>query len=310
MRLGCPNCDAQYEVDDAAIPAAGRDVQCSNCGHTWFQLPAGAAAVTPAPPRARPAPPPAAAVTAPGIRAAPPVAAAAGPAPVAPAVPTAVAAPAPAVPQRATPQGPAGPDDPAPAQPPQQRRTLDDNLMAILREEAAREVAERKSEAERSLQVQPELGVPDAPRKTPVKPAGNRFADLSSPEPDAPGDPEAPRTRPPSRKALLPDIEEINSTLRPGADQRGGADIPAFTEAAERRRGFGAGFLSVLLVAAALTLVYVLAPRLAEALPQAKGVIDQYVVAVDAARLWLDDALQRATGALRGLSGETQAPPG
>ena len=37
MRLVCPNCDAQYEVDDAAIPEAGRDVQCSNCGHAWFQ---------------------------------------------------------------------------------------------------------------------------------------------------------------------------------------------------------------------------------------------------------------------------------
>ena len=40
MRLICPNCGAQYEVDDAVIPDAGRDVQCSNCGHTWFQQPA------------------------------------------------------------------------------------------------------------------------------------------------------------------------------------------------------------------------------------------------------------------------------
>lgn len=37
MRLICPNCDAQYEVPDDAIPEAGRDVQCSDCGHTWFQ---------------------------------------------------------------------------------------------------------------------------------------------------------------------------------------------------------------------------------------------------------------------------------
>jgi predicted Zn finger-like uncharacterized protein len=37
MRLICPNCDAEYEVDDAAIPQNGRDVQCSNCGHAWFQ---------------------------------------------------------------------------------------------------------------------------------------------------------------------------------------------------------------------------------------------------------------------------------
>ena len=38
MRLICPNCDAEYEVDASAIPYDGRDVQCSNCGHAWFQL--------------------------------------------------------------------------------------------------------------------------------------------------------------------------------------------------------------------------------------------------------------------------------
>ncbi|WP_201723338.1 zinc-ribbon domain-containing protein, partial [Sulfitobacter sp. HI0076] len=37
MRLICPNCDAQYEVPDEVMPVAGRDVQCSNCGQTWFQ---------------------------------------------------------------------------------------------------------------------------------------------------------------------------------------------------------------------------------------------------------------------------------
>jgi len=40
MRLICPNCDAQYEVPDNVIPDAGRDVQCSDCGNTWFQGPA------------------------------------------------------------------------------------------------------------------------------------------------------------------------------------------------------------------------------------------------------------------------------
>ncbi|GAA0302805.1 zinc-ribbon domain-containing protein [Rhodovulum strictum] len=52
MRLICPNCDAQYEVDDAVIPDEGRDVQCSNCGHTWFQHAARAAAVAPPVPEA------------------------------------------------------------------------------------------------------------------------------------------------------------------------------------------------------------------------------------------------------------------
>ena len=55
MRLTCPNCRAQYEVADSAIPARGRDVQCSSCGHGWFQLPDAAATAPPPDPVAEPA---------------------------------------------------------------------------------------------------------------------------------------------------------------------------------------------------------------------------------------------------------------
>ena len=54
MRLSCPTCDAVYEVPSGAIPEAGRDVQCSNCGTVWFQrsgeapAPPSAAALDPA----------------------------------------------------------------------------------------------------------------------------------------------------------------------------------------------------------------------------------------------------------------------
>ncbi|KGJ03877.1 MJ0042 family finger-like domain-containing protein [Paracoccus halophilus] len=37
MRLTCPRCAAQYEISDAAIMAAGREVECSACGHVWHQ---------------------------------------------------------------------------------------------------------------------------------------------------------------------------------------------------------------------------------------------------------------------------------
>ncbi len=37
MRLVCPKCVAQYEVADGTIPDSGRDVQCANCNHIWFQ---------------------------------------------------------------------------------------------------------------------------------------------------------------------------------------------------------------------------------------------------------------------------------
>ena len=44
MRLICPRCGAQYEIDEAAIPAAGRDVECSACDHVWRATRAGAEA--------------------------------------------------------------------------------------------------------------------------------------------------------------------------------------------------------------------------------------------------------------------------
>lgn len=59
MRLTCPRCGAQYEIAPAAIPAAGREVECSACGHVWHQAgaPEQAAPHDPAPydPAARPA---------------------------------------------------------------------------------------------------------------------------------------------------------------------------------------------------------------------------------------------------------------
>ncbi|MEM1363068.1 MAG: zinc-ribbon domain-containing protein [Pseudomonadota bacterium] len=43
MRITCPRCNACYEVPDAVMPPGGRDVQCSDCGHSWYQLIAGPA---------------------------------------------------------------------------------------------------------------------------------------------------------------------------------------------------------------------------------------------------------------------------
>ena len=47
MRLTCPKCAAQYEVPEAAIPAAGREVQCSGCNAVWFQKHPGPVAPAP-----------------------------------------------------------------------------------------------------------------------------------------------------------------------------------------------------------------------------------------------------------------------
>lgn len=263
MRLTCPNCDAQYEVDDSAIPDTGRDVQCSNCGHAWFQLPPDVEAALEAEEAVHAAPP----------RQVPPSAAQeaddddddddAAPAPAAPA-----AAPAPSP-----------------------RRQLDENLMAILREEAEREAAARRNERARGIEIQPDLGLDQAGAAAPppvIPPVSITAADTAA--------------RPGSRRELLPDIEEINSTLRAANPPETEAIVEAVAEA-RGRSGFRAGFSLVLLVAVLLVAVYVMAPRIAHNLPASAPAMQAYVTTIDGARLWLDGAVQGMIATLRGLSG-------
>ncbi|MDJ0859915.1 MAG: zinc-ribbon domain-containing protein, partial [Dinoroseobacter sp.] len=117
MRLTCPNCQAQYDVADTAIPAQGREVQCSSCGHAWFERPKSAR------PRR---------VARRSVDE------------TAPILPDAddleddfAAAPA-----------------PAPTMP---RRDLDPSVAEILRAEATREARERRQEAETALESQEEF---------------------------------------------------------------------------------------------------------------------------------------------------------
>lgn len=43
IRVICPNCRTVYEIAASAIPPAGRDVECSNCGRVWrAELPSAA----------------------------------------------------------------------------------------------------------------------------------------------------------------------------------------------------------------------------------------------------------------------------
>lgn len=122
MRINCPNCGAQYEVPDEVIPENGRDVQCSNCGVTWFQ----------AFPKAAPEPAPRADFY--------------------PAMPgeTAKAEVAPE-PHSEAPEPPIAPAPP--------RRNLDPSVTDILRQEAEHEAKLRASEQPDPLETQPELGL-------------------------------------------------------------------------------------------------------------------------------------------------------
>ena len=322
MRLICPNCAAQYEVADDAIPPSGRDVQCSNCGHAWFQHPAlsdmdeaevvaepVAATTAPAAPEATATP-----EAAPETNVPVPV----DPEPVAE-LPTAMVEPVhvPEIP----PVAPEPVEMPVAVTAevtaaPLQRSSLDDNLLAVLREEAEREVAQRKAESSRGIETQTELGIEAAvaaaaappPVAAPPRSAGkaqdfsylSSDADLNAADLDTTV-PEA-SVRPAARRDLLPDVEVISSTLRSssgaGDDDNPMPDLPHI----RRSSGFRSGFLLSVLLAVIVVVAYVLAPRLAEQFPAAKDTLDAYVAAIDALRLWVGTIVANLTGMLESNS--------
>jgi predicted Zn finger-like uncharacterized protein len=284
MRLVCPNCDAQYEVDAAAIPDAGRDVQCSNCGHAWFQMhpDAEAEAELAAPAVAEAVKPPA-------------------PQPVG-IVEAEDAAEADEMPP---PLPAAGANETATPIMPPLRRAVDDSVLAVLREEAEREAAVRKTEPPRPVEVQADLGLQQVPVPASVIAARERFKDLSPETDDLFAEDSA--AKPASRRELLPDIEEINSTLRASSEPRGGAeagDMALAEQPEDRRKGFRSGFVLMILIAVGLWMTYVMAPRIVQNIPASEAALQGYVATVNKARLGVDSALQSASKSLRTFSGQ------
>lgn len=287
MRLTCPNCDAQYEVDDRAIPDTGRDVQCSNCGHAWFQLPPHveepledeAETFDDAPEPVAPA-------------------AASSPSARRPSV-SSPSAPFPPVDPPAAPQAVAAAPEPDPAPPvPQEprRRPLDETVQAVLREEAERE--RRAREAERgAIETQPDLGLqpprPVPPRSAPLPPVPPA---VDEDDDDGAEDPQ-PRA---TRRDLLPDIEQINSTLR----ATGGPKVALPPEADDEpapvapRRGFRRGFTLALLLVILVLAVYTSAPMLAQKVPALSPALHALVWAIDGYRVWVDRLLTAATASM------------
>ncbi|WP_323038545.1 zinc-ribbon domain-containing protein [Gemmobacter sp.] len=264
MRLICPNCDAQYEVDASLIPAEGRDVQCSACNHVWFQapdLPEGAGE-SPAP----------AAVTA-----------------------------APVVPEP-EPSAPEPDPEPEPEDPQVLRRhSLDESMLAVLREEAERETRARAEEnaraAARSLEMQPELGLTEAPApRLRIRPRAQEPEDAAPPPVPDP----VPVSTRAARRELLPDIEAINSTLdASSASRRGGGGVTLPEPPERRRAGFRIGFVLMIALAVLAWAVYSQSARIGQAVPAAQPALAGYVALMDKARLGLDALMQ---GALNKLS--------
>ncbi len=322
MRLICPNCGAQYEVPADAIPADGRDVQCSNCAHTWLELPgaseaaqaglaAGPAAVDTvddefgddeagddvAPGTETPADDPVAAIMtgAAAPQDAPP------PAPVPETVPPSDPAPVLAKTEtdaRPVADAPARSDSTAReaaanARTPV-RQPLSPTVAEILREEAAREAANRKGATADAFEDQPDLGL-DRPLDREdqlAEEARRRMARIKGEA--APATSATVTQTSGARSELLPDIEEINSSLRSTArraDPEEPQDEPEIAQE-RHRRGFRFGFFIAVLIFGTLALVYANAPRIADALPQTQPALSRYVDTVDAGRLWLDTQVQ------------------
>jgi len=165
MLIVCPNCAARYEVAALALPAQGREVECTACGHVWLYLP---------PPDARRAVPAGA-----DADSAPPDAAAAAPGTASDASgPMPETGSEPETEPETESESESGPDF---ALSPIEAR-LPPEVLALLREEAARELAARRGEAGHENTQIAETPGAEAPGD-------------EAPEDDAPGD-EAPGLRP------------------------------------------------------------------------------------------------------------------
>ena len=301
MRLICPNCGAQYEVGADVIPEGGRDVQCSNCGHTWFETPGASEAAELAPPPApQPAPQPE-----PTPDPQPEPTPEPEPAPEPEPEPEYHSEPEPMAEPDPQPQPEPEPEyepEPEPQHEPRQRE-LDPEVADILREEAAFEQAAREADTS-SLETQTDLDLShdhDDSYDTPIDPdedrrsreARDRLAKLRG-EPEmaaaaAVGATMAAEADAP-RRELLPDIEEINSTLRHDAATHDTAG--AEPDAPQKRSGFRRGFMMVVVIALLALAVYIFAPQISAAVPQLEPAMTSYVNWVDGLRIWLDQQVQ------------------
>ncbi|MEL6915260.1 MAG: zinc-ribbon domain-containing protein [Pseudomonadota bacterium] len=282
MRLICPNCGATYEVPDSVIPAEGRDVQCSNCGTSWFFDPTAIAVEDAQPGEAEAAPqipesPMPIASPEPSVATVPEPVEAEAPGEVT-MQPTPIASP----PISRPPPAPAPGTDMAPSPAPAEdtaprRRPLEGAVADVLREEAAFEAKARAEEAGLEFQADLPLATPPAPSRPEVNEEAIAAAVASS------------------RRDLLPDIDEINSTLRATSEREAAGDAPVdeVVRVQRHRRGFRAGFGLACVVLAGLAGLYSYADLVAARVPALEGALAIYVELVTGLRIWLQDAVAR-----------------
>ncbi|MFN3209196.1 MAG: zinc-ribbon domain-containing protein [Roseovarius sp.] len=298
MRLICPNCGAQYEVPAEVIPETGRDVQCSDCGTTWFQHHPDHE-------------PDSAGDDAPDETL------------------SSAQEPTPAETPSGWPEdsndygseeddaeyddkdlGPpaaidGGTDEDAPTTTPagdRKRREIDPSVADVLREEAERESRARAQDHRGTVETQQDLGLQDtandAQRRS--EEARARMARLRG-EPEAQKtDAEVDEIDPSSRSNLLPDIDEINSSLDSDGKKEEPRPIVADPEmqTAPRKSGFRAGFRIAIVLAVLGLALYVFAPQLADAVPQLAQPLAVFVDTVNGWRADLDSLIRSIANSL------------
>ena len=347
MRLSCPNCGAQYEVPVEVIPQDGRDVQCSNCGHTWFQMHpdqdaelatevGGSIPDEGWDPNVDDAEDPAASDETREVQPPEPVFDDESDDDEA----LEEAADLPPEPEQdyvdpdafedddldedfaATDSEPEigpelpeadeedfeedAPDDEAPAEPRQPRKAIDPAIADLLREEAEYEAKARAAESRETLETQTEMGL-EAPapqldkRADEARRRMRRIRGLSEEAEETPTNPDTAseaaldEAAHASRRELLPDIDEINSTLR-SADDRGDTDTAAVAAATRRREksGFRLGFGFVMLFAALVIMAYVYNKEIVAAYPASEPYVMSFMETMNNVRVWLDTKVTQA----------------
>jgi len=155
-----------------------------------------------------------------------------------------------------------------------QRRALDAQVAEVLRKE--REYEARARAKEQGLEYQDDL-----PLEAPTEPEVAE-AKVESPAPVAG-----------SRRDLLPDIDEINSTLRATSERKSQAS--AGTDEVEMiqqgRKGFRTGFGVSLLILGAFAALYSCAGPISDQVPALAPSLSAYVDAVNGGRLWLQEVV-------------------
>jgi len=192
-------------------------------------------------------------------------------------------------------------------------RGLDDSVKDILREEVEYETRARAAEQPQSLETQGDLGLDQGQEKPAsddkrASKASDRLRRLRGQDDAATAAAVAAtvRSAKDTRRDLLPDIEEINSTLRTSGDTPRNPDLGQKTNKnASRARGFRLGFALVLLLSGGAVFVYSSHENLSQSYPQAAPYIDGFMTSAHGARIWLDNQVTNLFLKLNEITGQS-----